>query len=146
MPTGGKLVGAVLFAALAWYVTELIKPLLPEGTPVGMFSPTNAVIGFLMGWNVMGKGAGVSYRQSVGYGLTTVATILFWGTLLWAGLEAYTKSIRLRYGGPMEALQDMALMMVEQLQLIATQDIIVTLIAGGIVLGVITEFFARRWT
>lgn len=146
MPTGGKLVGALVFAALAWFVTDLVKPLLSEGTQVGMFSPLNALIGLIMGWTIMGKGAGVTYRQALSYGLTTVAAITFWALFLWAGRETYKNSIRMRYDGPIEALQEMAVYMVEWAGMIATQEILATMIVGGILGGFLTEFFARRWS
>lgn len=146
MPTGGKLVGAFVFAALAWYASDLVIPLLPDGTPTGMFAPLNAIIGLLMGWRIMGKGAGVTYRQALGYGMTTVAATLFWVVLLWSAREMYRRSVRLYYDGPMEALQEMFQFMVEYLHLIGTEQIVLTLIAGGILGGLLTEFFARRWS
>ena len=109
MPTGAKLIGGIAFAFLAYFVSDLIKPLLPEGTQVGWFSPLNAIIGWLMGWTIMGKGAGDSYRKTFGYGLTTLVATAFWCILVWAGYEMLQNSIRLRYDGPIEALQAMAL-------------------------------------
>ena len=37
MPTMGRLVGAILFAGLAWYTSLLIIPLFPVGTNLGLF-------------------------------------------------------------------------------------------------------------
>ena len=141
MPTGGKLVGAVLFAVLAYFVSDLVKPLLPEGTPAGLLSPTNAVIGFLMGWTIMGKGAGATYRQSLGYGLTTVAAITFWSLLLWAGMKMYDRAIKLWFDGPMEALQKMAEFALEYALILKDQQVLGAMVAGGILGGLLTEFF-----
>ena len=58
MPTGGKLIGAIVFAIFAYFISDLIKPLLPEGTGVGWFSPVNAIIGLLMGRELMVRRAG----------------------------------------------------------------------------------------
>ena len=146
MPTGGKLVGAILFAALAWFASDLVKPQLPEGTPAGLLSPLNAFIGLLMGWILMGKGAGASYRQSLGYGLTTTAATTFWCLLLWSSVEVYERAIKLWFDGPMEALQKTFEFMIEYALLLNTGQIIGTLIAGGIFAGLLTEFFARRWS
>ena len=107
MPTAAKLIGALSFAALAWFVSDLIKPLLPEGTQVGLLSPVNAFFGLLMGWRILGARAGEGIVSSVGYGLTAAVATVFWGLLAWAGYEMIVRSTRLYYDGPIEALQDM---------------------------------------
>ncbi|NNE81559.1 MAG: TrgA family protein, partial [Silicimonas sp.] len=56
MPTGGKLIAAIVFAALAYFISDLVKPLLEDtqGSRVGSLSFVNAFIGLLMGWTIMG--------------------------------------------------------------------------------------------
>lgn len=146
MPTGAKLIGALTFAALAYFISDLIKPLLLEGTQVGMLSPINAVIGFLMGWKVMGKGAGRTYRQSFGYGFTTLAATAFWCLLVWSGYEMVKQSTRLRYDGPMEALQSMAALYMDYARLAAVQEVLIPAVFGVIFVSWLTEYFARRWS
>lgn len=146
MPTGGKLIGAILFAMLAYFITDLIKPLLPEGTKIGLFSPINAVIGLVMGWRVMGRGAGESYRRSFGYGFTTLAAIIFWSLITWSGYEMIRRSMRLYYDGPVEALQEMAALAVEYARLAAVQEVLIPAVVGTIFVSWLTEFFARRWS
>ena len=146
MPTGGKLIGAVAFAALAYFLTDLIKPLLPEGTQVGLFSPINALVGLAMGWTVMGKGAGNTYRQSFGYGFTTLAATVFWCLLIWSGIEMLENSINLRYDGPVEALQAMAEQYVDYARLAAVREVMIPAVVGTIFVSWLVEFFARRWS
>ena len=146
MPTGGKLMGAIVFAFLAYFITDLVKPLLPEGTGVGLFSPVNAVIGMVMGWNIMGRGAGETYRQAFGYGFTTLFATTFWSIFTWAGYEMIRRSTRLYYDGPVEALQDMAAVALEYGQLAAVQGVIVPAVVGTLFCAWLTEFFARRWS
>ncbi|MDJ0639219.1 MAG: TrgA family protein [Paracoccaceae bacterium] len=146
MPTGAKLIGALAFAALAYFISDLIKPLLPEGTNVGSLSQVNAFVGAIMGWKVMGKGAGVTYRQSFGYGFTTMAAIIFWCLLVWSGHEMLKRSIRLYYDGPSEALQEMATLYVDYAKLAAVQEVIIPAAVGVIFVSWLTEYFARRWT
>ena len=146
MPTGGKLVGAIMFAALAYWLSDLIKPLLTEGARVGLLSPINALIGLVMGWTLMGRGAGKSYRQSFGYGLTTLAVTAFWSLVFWGGYEMVKNSTRLRYDGPVEALQDMALICADYVKLVAIPEILWPALIGGIFVSWLTEFFARRWS
>ena len=146
MPTGGKLVAAITFAALAYFVTDLVKPLLPEGSRVGWFSPVNAVIGMAMGWMIIGKGAGKTYRQAYGYGLTTLAAIVFWALVAWSGYEMIRRSTKLYYDGPVEGLQEMAQLFLDYGKLAAVQEVIWPAIVGAIFVSWLTEFFARRWS
>ncbi len=146
MPTGAKLIGALTFAALAYFLSDLIKPLLPEGTPTGRLSEVNAIVGMLMGWQVMGKGAGVTYRQSMGYGFTTMAAIVFWCLLVWSGHEMLKRSVKLYYDGPTEALQEMAQLYVDYAKTAAVQEVMIPAVVGVIFVSWLTEYFARRWT
>ncbi len=146
MPTGGKLIAAIAFAALAYFITDLVKPLLPEGSRVGWFSPVNAVIGLAMGWTIIGRGAGKTFRQSYGYGLTTLAAIAFWALLCWSGYEMIRRSARLYYDGPVDALQEMAQLFLDYGKLAAVQEVIWPAIVGALFMSWLTEFFARRWS
>lgn len=146
MPTGGKLIAAMTFAALAYFISDLIKPLLPEGTNVSLLSEINALVGLIMGWRVMGKGAGRSYRTSFGYGITTLAVTVFWSLLIWSGHEMLQRSIRLYYDGPVEALQEMAALYVEYARTAAVQEVLIPALLGAIFVSWLTEFFARRWS
>jgi len=146
MPTAPKLMAAILFAALTWFVSDLVKPSLPDGTQMGLLSPINTVIGAFFGWRVMGARAGHSVKASLGYGLTTVAIIVFWCLLVWSAYLMTIQSTRLRYDGPIEALQDMFAMMVQFGQTILTAEIVGSLVVGALVFGWLTEQVARRYS
>lgn len=146
MPTGGKLVAALTFAALAYFISDLMKPLFPEGTQVGMFSEVNGLVGLIMGWLVMGKGAGKTYRQSLGYGMTTLVTTAFWCLVIWSGYEMLKRSIRLYYDGPVEALQEMAALFLGYARFAIEQQVLIPAIIGAVFVSWLTEYFARRWS
>ena len=148
MPTGGKLIAAMAFAALAYFLSDLIKPLLEdtEGTRVGMFSPVNAFIGAAMGWTLMGKWAGQAYVKSFGFGLTTLAVTAFWCILFWAGQKMLSRSLDLRYDGPVEALQSMGVLALDYVRLISVTEVLIPALIGGLFMSWLTEFFARRWS
>lgn len=146
MPTGGKLIAAVCFAALAYFISGLIIPFLPEGTPVGRFGPINALVGLIMGWVIMGNGAGKTLRQSLGFGLTTLAATVFWCLIVWAGHAMLQNSLRLRYDGPVEALQDMAQLAIDYAKLVAVRAVVIPAIVGALFMAWVTDFFARRWS
>ena len=148
MPTGGKLIGAIAFAALAYFISDLIKPLLidTEGSRVGWLSPINGLIGLVMGWTIMGRGAGKTYRQAFGYGLTTLAATIFWCLLAWAGYKMIMRSIARRYDGPVHALQRLAELFLEYGGLIAVKEVVIPAVVGSLYMAWLTEFFARRWS
>ena len=146
MPTAGKLIGAITFTVLAYFVSDLIKPYLEEGTQAGLLSPMNAFFGLIMGWRIMGRGAGQGYYAATGYGLTTIVATALWSILLWGGVEMIDQATRLRYDGPVEALQDMASIMWEYTILAAKPDIIGAALVGSVLCAWFTEFFARRWS
>ncbi|MEL6169908.1 MAG: TrgA family protein [Pseudomonadota bacterium] len=146
MPTGGKFIGALGFAALTFLVTSLILALLPEGTQARLFAPINVAFGLIMGWRILGARAGEGLVRSIGYGLQTLFAITFWCILVWAGWEMLQNSVRLRYDGPIEALQAMAGLMVEYTALIATTEVVTTAVIGSIFVSWLTEFFSARWS
>lgn len=146
MPTTARLVGAITLAALAWYVSTLIVPLLPEGRDIGFFVEINTVIGLMCGWTVMGSRAGEGISNAIGFGLTGAAALMFWGLFLHSSGEMIRKSLRKNYDGPMEAVVSVFEMMVEFGQMIATPQVFITVLVGGVVAGLITEFFGSRYS
>jgi len=145
MPTAGKLFGAITFAIVAWFVSGLIPPLLPEGTPTGLLQPVNAVVGFIMGWTILGRNAGDGIVASLGHASTTAVAVVFWCLLIWSGDEMIERATRLFYDGPVEALQDMATVALGYGRMIATVEIIGALVIGAIASALLTEGAAARW-
>ena len=145
MPTAAKLFGAVTFAALCWFVSGFIPPLLPGNTPTPLLQPVNAGVGFIMGWTILGRNAGTGLIATIGHASTTAVASVFWCLLIWSGSEMIDKSMKLRYNGPIEALQDMASMAAGYASMIATVEIIGALVLGVIVTAIMTESAASRW-
>lgn len=145
MPTASKLAAALLFAVLGWITADLVKPLLEEGTPVGLFSPVAAGFGLLVGWVFVGRRIGSGQGGSVGIGLTGSVLLVFWVVLTFSGYEMTIRSMRLSYDGPIEALQGMFEQAVEYLWMAAVPNVIGALVIGGIVAGWLTGAVARRW-
>ena len=148
MPTAGKLIGAITFAALAYFISDLVKPLLieTEGTRTAWFSPINALIGLLCGWTIMGRGAGKTYRTSFGFGLTAMAAITFWALVAWSGYKMIIRSMAGRYDGPTHALQEMAQLAIDYALLASVNEVVIPAIVGALFVAWLTEFFARRWS
>lgn len=145
MPTAGRFVGAIIFGFIAWYVSELFKPLMPEGTSFGRFSEYNAVVGIVLGWVMLGLRAHPNRNASIGAGLTTSFIVLFWALLIHAVIEMLKLSLRKRYSGAGEAVIAVFQMMVEYAVMMATPEIIVVLFGGGVVAGMLSGWAQRRW-
>ncbi len=144
MPTFARLVAAVLFAGLAWWTSELIKPLMPTERPMGIFSELNAAIGLVMGWRIQGKRAGNGYNAAIGISLTTVAAIVFWGLLLNSGVVMIELSLRKAYGGAVEALVGVVDLMAIHGKIMLDPTVIATLLIGGLLAGMVTEWASKR--
>ncbi|SLN14293.1 TrgA family protein [Pseudooctadecabacter jejudonensis] len=146
MPTFGRLVGAICFGALAWYVSLLIMPLFPEGTNLGWFQELNTAIGLFVGWKVAGPRAGTGYVSAISYGLTTLVALVVMGLFFNSFFVMIELSLRKRYDGAGEAVTDVFALFIEHGMMMATPEIISTLLVGGLVGGLVTEFFGRRFT
>lgn len=145
MPTAGRFVGAILFGFIAWYVSELFKPTMPEGTSFGSFSEYNSLIGMVLGWVMLGPRSHSNRNASIGAGLTTAVAVVFWGLLIHAGIEMIKLSLRKRYDGAGEALIGVLELMGKYGQMMLTPEILITLIGGGMVVGSLSGWAERRW-
>lgn len=146
MPTMGRLVGAILFGALAWYVTLLIVPLFPEGTNLGWFQEVNTVFGLFAGWSVAGPRAGTGYVASLSYGLTTLVAMVFMALFFNSSAVMIERSLRKRYDGPGDAITDVFALFIEHGIMMSTSQIISTLLVGSLVAGLLVEFVGRRFS
>lgn len=144
MPTFARLVAAVLLAALAWWTSELIKPLMPDEKPMGWFSELNAAIGLIVGWKLMGARAGNGYNAAIGISLTSVAVLVFWGLLINSSVVMVELSLRKSYDGAVEALVGVVDLMATHGRIMLDVTVIGTLVVGGLLAGMITEWASRR--
>ncbi|MDX5402987.1 MAG: TrgA family protein [Rhodobacterales bacterium] len=145
MFTAPRLVAAVLLAGVGFVASDLIRPLMPEGTQFGWFNYVNAVLGAIMGWVVIGKRIGRGVSAAVGNGVTGAAALIFWGLFTQSVNEMLRLSLRRRYDGPVEALTDMLRIGAEWALTIATVPVMGTIFIGGIVAAVLAEVSARHW-
>jgi hypothetical protein len=145
MPTMGRLIGAVLFAPLGFYLATLAIPLFPEGTDPPYFIPIAALSGLLSGWIIAGSRAGDGYVAAIGYGLTAGAGMAFWALFSTSFVEMIERSLDKRYKGAMEAVVSVFELGMDYATVMNTSVLVTTILAGSIVAGVITEFFGRRF-
>ncbi|PZQ99819.1 MAG: tellurium resistance protein [Cereibacter sphaeroides] len=145
MPTAAKLVATLAFAALAYLAAEAFKPSMPDRTVWGPFNLICAGIGGLCGWTVMGGLVGKGYQAAMGYGLRTAVTMVFWIVIVFSIYEAVIRSTKMMYDGPMDTVLGMFELGLKYLKLGATPSVIGTLLLGGIVAGMLSEWANRQW-
>ncbi|PRY24853.1 hypothetical protein CLV78_10224 [Aliiruegeria haliotis] len=146
MPTAAKLFASIAFALVAFFASEVFKPLLPEGTNAGMLTPVNTFVGLLCGWMVMGRLAGKGYYAAAGSGVRTVAVILFYVLVIWAGIEMVERSTQMHYEGPTAALVGMMDLVAEYFRLmISDPQVPIVLLAGGVLAAFLAEWADERW-
>ncbi|MCF6316185.1 MAG: TrgA family protein [Marinosulfonomonas sp.] len=145
MPSAGRAVGAVLFAILVWFASELFKPLLPEGTAFGRFSEFNALFGVVLGWLMMGPRAHPNLSASITSGITATVAIVFWILLAHSIIEMLKLSLRKRYDGPVEAVVGVFQLMIKYGTIMATPEILGTLFISGMIIAVVSGRAERRF-
>ncbi|GAA0311282.1 TrgA family protein [Rhodovulum strictum] len=146
MPTAAKLVAALLFAAVAWFTSDALVPVFPEGTNLGKFTYVNTAIGLLAGWLVMGRLAGEGYGVAVASGVRTSAVLAFYALLAHSIYEMLRMATRLRFDGIMDALTGTVELMARNGLMLVTAPVAMgILVGGGILAAIVVEFIAHRW-
>lgn len=145
MPNAARLVAAVSLALLAFILSGQIMPLMPEGTGFGYFTYVNVLLGVLVGWIVMGKRAGRGITPGINNGLTGVAALVFWGLFVQGCYEMFRQAMRNRFDGPFDAVLAIFEIAADYGLILLTPWIIATVVLGGVLAGLATEFAWRRW-
>ena len=146
MPTAAKMAAAVFLGAVAWYASDLIRPLMPEGTDFGWFNYVNLALGLLCGWFVTGTRVGRSYFESFSAGLTGMAALVFWALFLQSFNEMLKLALQRRYEGPVEAIVAIFEIGVDFGSHLLDAKLIIVLLVGGVISGVAAEWASRRWS
>ncbi|MEL6449922.1 MAG: TrgA family protein [Pseudomonadota bacterium] len=145
MPDAAKLVAALGLAVLAFVVSGMIMPLFEEDTNFGWFVYINVAVGFFVGWLVIGVRAGRGLISAVNVGLTGPVVMVFWGLFIQACNEMTRIAMKNRYDGPFEALIAVFEIGAEWALLMSTIPIWATLLVGGVITGLATEYAWRTW-
>ncbi|MFD0857475.1 TrgA family protein [Roseovarius aquimarinus] len=146
MPTAARLVAALSLGALGWLASDLIRPLMPEGTAFGWFNFVNLGLGILCGWIVIGSRAGRGFADALANGLTGVLALVIWGFFVQSLNLMLKQSMENRYDGPFEAIIGIFRNAVDYAQYLIDPPLITVLLVGGMLTGLLAEFAARRWT
>lgn len=145
MPTGARLTAAICLGLLGFIVSFQVMPLMPEGTDFGYFVHVNVALGLLSGWIFMGRRVGRGVVAGVNNGLTGMAVMVLWALFVQGAWEMFRLAMRHRYDGPFEALSAIFVIALEYFFVIAVPGVMLTLVVGGMLVGLVTENAARRW-
>ena len=146
MPTTGRLVGALCFAALGLYLGYLAQPYFEEGRIPSYWWPLCGLAGVWTGWVVVGKRVGLGFSSSIGNGLTGLAAMVFWILFIMSFTDMIKKSFRRSYDDPLEALVNVFQIGIEHAVRLGQSDVIVAGLVGGVIAGIVTEVFGRRFS
>lgn len=145
MPTAARLVGAISFTFLAFVISTMIIPLLPEGTKTDSLWMLNCAVGLFCGWKVMGpRGVGTRVDALAG-GVTTALVAFLLALFLHASIRMVHLSLRKIYKGATEAVVAVFDISLNWALLFMTTEVITTLIAGGIFCGYLSWKAGKHW-
>ena len=106
-----------------------------------------AFFGIFVGWRFLGKRAGSGLNAAPGLGLSAAVILVAVSVFWFSGYEMIRRATRMAYGGdPFAALQDMVQIALDDAPYLAHGDVIGTLVVGGILVGLIVELVAKRWS
>lgn len=145
MPDAAKLVAGLGMALLAFIVSGMIMPLFEEEMNFGYFTHVNIVLGFIVGWIVIGRRAGRGMISALNVGLTGAVALVFWGLFVQSSNEMTRLAMKNRFDGPFEALVSIFEIGADWAILMTTVPIWATLLIGGVIVGFATEFAWRAW-
>lgn len=145
MPTAARAMAAVCLAVAAFFISQMVMPLMPESTDFGYFIPVNIVLGLLVGWFIMGRRAGRGTTAGINNGLTGMFMLFLWGIGVQAINEMMRLAMRNRYDGPFEAIVAVFQIGAEFAVIIATVPIGIAFVIGALVSGLLTEAANKRW-
>jgi hypothetical protein len=145
MPTGAKLMAAASFAVVGWVFANYYAMNMPDASAAGPIREGAAVIGALVGWQVMGPSVGKGYVEAAGAGVKTAVVLAVVALFLLALREMLDNSVKMRYDGALDAILDVFETAVKRSQAMVSLGVFATLLIGGIVGGLLTENAGRRW-
>lgn len=145
MPTAAKLFAALGLAAVGWFASEAIRPLLPPQTDFGWFNQVNMALGLICGWRVTGNRVGAGFAEAVSAGLTGAAALVFWGLFAQSLNTMLANALDKRYDGPFEGLLSIFTIGVEYGAYLLDGIVIGIIVIGGVLTGVFANWIANRY-
>jgi hypothetical protein len=140
-----RVIGAVLMAGLGWFVSDMVRPLMPESTVFGWFNHVNAALGIIVGWSLLGPKAGGGLMVALSNGVTAAFGLATLGVFVQAANEVLRLSTRLRYSDPLRAFEDIFRVLAEFGAVLLHATVIGPLIIGAVVIAIVVEITNSWW-
>ncbi|MHA7875810.1 TrgA family protein [Roseivivax sp.] len=145
MPTAPKLVAGLLLALLAYAVTKLVVADLPDSVVVGLVAEVNAVLAFIVGWRVIGRGIGRGSAAAITNGITGTAV----ATILCLGVQAtdamVEESLKKKYSSVFEAVDGGIAFFLEYGSYLLVPQTLGLMALGAVIAGVAAEVASHYW-
>ena len=151
MPTGCKLVSAIYFAILGWFLgglvwTSYVVVKEIDYKPNMSMNILLAAIGVFVGWRLMGVRGGQGRNYAIQGGILTSAALIIWAVVILSIRTMIQQAMKGKYGGSISA----AVVSGFQIAIDSVKDywnvpIVVLLLIGGVVGGIIADWAAKRW-
>ena len=74
-----------------------------------------------------------------------MAVLVIWALIIQGAVEMFRLAKRNIYDGPFEALAAIFTIALEYFFVMAVPTVLVTLVVGGTLVGLVTEFASKRW-
>ncbi len=145
MPDAAKLVAAILIGVTGYLASLLIMPLMPASINFGNFAYYNALIGICVGWSVMGKRAGRGITAAINNGFSGAFMLVLWGLFLHSCFQMFDRALNNWYSGVLSAMAAIFQFMAEYGLIMLDIKVLFTLVAGGLLAGLATEYAWRTW-
>ncbi|MCG7572081.1 TrgA family protein [Phaeobacter sp. CNT1-3] len=147
--TTARAIGGVLMGALGWFVSDLVRPLMPESTVFGWFNHVNLALGAYVGWSMLvpkgGQASSGNRMVAMSRGLTAAFSLATIGILAQSVNEMLRLSKRLRYSDPLKALEDVFRIIADFGVVLLHPTVIGPLIIGSVVIAFIVDMAHSRW-
>ncbi|MFK7940295.1 MAG: TrgA family protein [Roseovarius sp.] len=145
MPTSAKLFAALGLAAVGWFASEAIRPLLPDHTDFGMFNQVNVVLGLICGWRVTGRRVGGTFMEAVSAGLTGAVALVFWGLFAQSFNLMLANALEKKYKGPFQGIMGIFNNAMDYGVFLIDGTVIAIVLIGGILTGIVADWIAKRF-
>lgn len=145
MPDRAKVMGALCLCAMAYILSELVKPAFLEDYNFGYFTYVNMLIGVIIGWTFMGKRAGYGVVPAFNSGVTAIISLMFVAIAVQSVNEMLRLAMRNRYDGPFDAVLSIIPIGLDYLVLVSNVPFWGTALIGGALSGLIVEAVWLRW-
>lgn len=145
MPTAAKLVAALAFAGVGYATAQVFLPEVPKGMHAPWIREMSALLGLVVGWIVMGRSVGAGMYLAAMRGIYTSLLLLFWALVEFSGREMVLRALDKRYDRVMEAVTGTLDIAYWFFQLSLFPAFWLTLLGGGLLAGMVTEFANRHW-